>query len=292
MYMPKDKNFFRRGMSLIELIVTISIIVFLGAASLVSLLSSRNVRDLTTSGQNVLSVLKLAQSKSLAGEGNTTWGVHFESNRVVLFQGPSYVSLGTTTPYALPQSLQIANINLFGGGSDVIFKKITGTTDQSGSVDIQIISTPTSVFSIAIDASGKVYPVSIAVTPTDTRITDARHRLFTLDWSIQSSTNLVLTFSDPPSADTVQTIVMSPYFDPLKTKFDWSGTVSVGGQNQVLRIHTTQLTSTTTALSVDRDCRFNTKKLQISIDANDIATYEADCTTITVGAFGGTMSEL
>ena len=84
---------------------------------------------------------------------------------------------------------------------------------------------------------------------------------------------------------------MSSYFDAGKTKFDWSGTIAVGGENQILRIHTTSLTDSDTALSVDRDCRFNTKKVKITIDTRDIATYEADCKTITVGLYGGTMSE-
>ncbi len=44
-------------------------------------------------------------------------------------------------------------------------------------------------------------------------------------------------------------------------------------------------------LDVDRDCRKNTKKVKIAIDGKTIAIYEADCVMVTVGTFGGVMSE-
>ena len=44
-------------------------------------------------------------------------------------------------------------------------------------------------------------------------------------------------------------------------------------------------------LSVDRDCRFNTKAVKMTFDIKDIATYDADCRTVTIEAYGGTMGE-
>ena len=84
---------------------------------------------------------------------------------------------------------------------------------------------------------------------------------------------------------------MASYFDAGKTKFDWSGAIAVGTTTQTLRIHTSFLSATDTILHIDRDCRKNTKKMRIDIDAKYIATYETDCKTVTVGNFGGTMSE-
>lgn len=277
-----------KGFTLIEIAVVIGIMAILGTSALVSFSASRNVRDLTTSSQNTLSILRLAQSRTLAGEDDSAWGIRLESNQITLFKGNTFAVSPLTTVYPLPSSMQITNIVLNGGGSDVVFKRVTGETDQTGTFLLSVINAPSSSFSVTIDSLGKVYQTNAFPTAIITRTVDARHRSFTLGWSIQTAVTMTLTFANPT---VVQAVTMSSFFDAGKTKFDWSGTVVVGGLPQVLRIHTTTLNGANTVLSVDRDCRKNTKKLTIDIDGKIIAIYEADCTTIGIGAFGGTISE-
>lgn len=279
----------RGGFTLLEVVIVVAILALIGATALVSFSNSRRVRDLTTSGGNVLSVLRLAQSKALASEDNSQWGVKLETGQFILFRGTSFASATSTKSYSLPIAIEIANINLSGGGQEVVFKKLTGTTDQSGTFDVRISGSSANTFSITIDGSGKVYQTGTVPPVSGTRLTDTRHRAFTLGWTIKNSTTLILTFSDPPNPDTIISVAMTP--PSPRTTFDWSGTAVVGGQNQVMRVHAASITDTNTVLQVDRDCRTNTKKVKISIDSRDIATYEADCKTVTVGAFGGTISE-
>lgn len=281
----------RQGYTFIEMLIVLAIIGFVGIASLVSFIGSRRTRDLTTAGQNAISVLRVAQSKTLAREDNSQWGVHLAPTTFTLFRGTNYASATYTQNFLLPDSVEIANIALNGGGNDIVFQTIFGTTAQFGIFDIRIKTLPSQLFSITIDGSGKVYQTATIPSPLGTRIIDLRHRSFVLGWSIQTATTLTLTFSNPPDPDIIYNIVMAPYFDVPKTKFDWSGTVTVGYQNQTLRIHTISLSGSNTTLHVDRDCRKNSKKLKIAIDTNDIATYEADCKTITVWPSGGSMSE-
>ena len=61
--------------------------------------------------------------------------------------------------------------------------------------------------------------------------------------------------------------------------FDWSGSILVNGSNQVLRVHTHSLTSTSTAFSVTRDRRYNNAALNISLDGQNLINYAADGTT-------------
>lgn len=279
------------GFTFVEVLITVAVITILGSIALVSFNASRNVRDLSTTEQNVLSVLRLAQSKTLAGENDSAWGVHLESNQITLFQGSTYASSPLKQTYALPDSVEVTGVLLNGGGSDVIFKRVTGETDQTGTFTLNVIANPSHSRSITVNGSGNVYETASFPAAIISRLVDLRHRSFTLGWSIKTATTMTLTFADPPSPNTIQDVTMSSYFDGLKTKFDWSGTVTVGGIDQILRIHTTTLTDTDTVLSVDRDCRKNNKKLTIAIDAKTIATYEADCVNIMVGAFGGTMFE-
>ncbi|MEK7083399.1 MAG: prepilin-type N-terminal cleavage/methylation domain-containing protein [Patescibacteria group bacterium] len=284
----KKSRYYTKGFTLIEIVIVIAIIVILGTAVLVSFNESRNVRDLTTSSQNALSILRLAQARTLAGENDSAWGIRLASNQITLFEGDTFAGSPFTNIYPLPNSMQITNISLNGGGIDVVFKRVTGETDQTGTFLLSVINSPSNSFSVTIDSLGKVYQTNTFPAATVTRTVDTRHRSFTLGWSIKTATTMTLTFDDPI---VVQPVTMSPFFDAGKTKFDWTGTVSVGELPQVLRIHTTTLTDTNTVLSIDRDCRKNTKNLTIDIDGKVIATYEANCAAISVGAFGGTMSE-
>lgn len=280
-----------KGFTIIETIIVLGLLVIFGSIALVSFQSSRDTRNLATSTQDILSILRLAQARTLSGENNSVWGVHLAQNQFALFQGPTFAGSPVVESYNLPSSLELVSISLNGGGSDIIFKRITGTTDQNGTFVLRVIATPTLYTSLTIDASGASYQTSVFSPLTNARNVDMRHRTFDLGWSIKTATIMTLTFADPPNPDTVNSVTMTSYFDAGKTKFDWSGITLVGNVNQDLRIHTTLLTDANTILSVDRDCRKNTKKLTIAIDGKTIATYEADCVTMTVGAFGGTVSE-
>ncbi|MDP3710108.1 MAG: prepilin-type N-terminal cleavage/methylation domain-containing protein [bacterium] len=280
-----------KGFTLLELVITVSILVLIGSLGLASFVNSRNVRLFTTSAQDVVSVLRLAQAKALAGEDNSVWSVHLEQNRFSLFRGSNYAASTLTEPHDLPSAIEIMNINLAGGGPDVVFKKIDGRTDNFGSFDVRVRNSPTQVLNITVEESGRVYKSGPSAPPSNTRILDTRHRSFNLGWTIQGTVAMTLTFEDPPNPNTIQLVPIVVFMNADQTTFDWTGTVVVGGQNQTLRIHTTSVTGSNTVLSIDRDCRQNNKRMNITIDTRDIATYEANCQTVTVGTFGGTVSE-
>ncbi len=281
----------KNGFTLIEILISLAAVMLLGSIALVSFRASRNVRELSTGSQNIMQVLRRAQEQTLAGQNNSSWGVHVEPNKLVLFEGTDYGASTNKTDYPVSSLLEIANISLAGGGSDIVFKRVTGDTDNNGSFVIHVAADPSNSFSLTIAPSGKVYQTTSFPPPSVLRSVDMRHLSFNLGWSIKPAVTLRLTFSDPPNPNTVQDIAMVGFFNPGQTVFDWSGTYAIGGLDQALRIHTTALTDTDTVLSIDRDCRKNTKKLAISIIdiiTKSIATYEANCATITLGAYGGT----
>lgn len=268
------------------------IVTVLGVASLVSFVNSRRVQNLATAGNEVLAVLRTAQERALAGEQEDMWGVHLETGQYHLFRGASYASGTTVGTYTLPSGIEIANIALAGGGAEAAFRRLDGATTAAGTFTVRVQGSATQVFDITIDASGRSYQTGTALPPAGGRTTDTRHRTFALSWGIDDATDVRFSFSDPTD---VRTVAMTPAA-PRATYDSGELAFTVGGFEQVLRVHALAIAANSTTLSIDRDCRYNTKRVVIAIrDADavwrDIATYEANCITVTVGPYGGTISE-
>ena len=279
----------RLGFTLIELLIVFSLISLISALALASSVQSKRIRDLNSAGEQVLTMMRVAQAKALGGVNRVPWGMHLEASQVVVFQGSVYAGSPSLENSVLPSTVEIANINLVGGGSDILFSRLDGKTNQSGSFEIRIKNSLTDIYPITVDATGKSFRTGTIPTVLGTRETDTRHRNFNLAGTIKNSVTMTLTYSDPPNPDTIVPIAMLPAVP--RTTFDWSATSVVGGQDQILRVHALSIDDSATLLSVDRNCEENSKKLKISFDLSDVVTYEADCETLTVWAFGGTVSE-
>ena len=50
--------------------------------------------------------------------------------------------------------VSLGNITLSGGGTDVIFKRLTGQTDQAGSLKVFLKASPETLYTISISATG------------------------------------------------------------------------------------------------------------------------------------------
>jgi len=275
-----------KGFTLIEFLIVIFAIAILIVLSAAGYRFFEKKTELENTAQNILATLKLAQSKTLASEEASQYGVNFESDKYTLFKGDAYLPAAADNKiHQIPNRLEIYNINLADEGSSVVFQRIDGTTEQNGTIGLRIISKPTETKTITIQPSGQIESNAVgAECCTDNRISDTRHIHLDLGWSIQGSSILTLYFPDAPAV--TENINMVDYFDVAETEFDWNGIIEVNGQNQELRIHTHSLDAINTILCIHRAQDANNKPLQISIDAKDLISYTADGAT-TVEAFGG-----
>lgn len=287
------------GFTLIEILIVVAIIAVVTLVALASLSTLQRQVDITSSSQNIISVLHLARSKTLASEGANSYGVHFETSQYVLFTGTSYSSSDTNNKVYSLSGVQISQINLAGGGSEVVFDRIQGTTSENGNIVLVSTTNASQTAQIDINSSGQT-SLDTIITTANTRIVDSRHLHFdfsggtndcdsNLGWSIKTSTTLTLVWTDSPNPTVTQNIPMAGFFNADKSVFDWSGTVGVNGANQTLRIHTHCLSAFNTLLSIDRDLRYNNKALTVSIDGKQIVSY-TDAGVATVGAYGGSMT--
>jgi prepilin-type N-terminal cleavage/methylation domain-containing protein len=284
------------GFSLIEIIIVMALVLILVAASFSAYPLFTKKTDLTSSVERIVDTLRLAHSNTLASEGGISYGVHFENDKFAVFKGTSYsVSDPNNILFDLDSDLEIYDIDLNGGGQDIIFNRLTGYTAQNGDINIRVIEDASSSFSVSINSSGSVnIKRSGALPPSGNRISDSRHTHFDLGWSIQNASALKFDFLNDGR---IETVGMSSYFDAGKTEFDWSGSFDIGGEIQEFRAHTHSLDGFNTLLCVhrDRNAGKNTKEVKLyivdSATDKDIVTYDDDQYSILYqGAYVNIMS--
>lgn len=142
-----------KGFTLIEIIIVVVILAILTALALVSFSGFRQNQILNTEVNKVISVINEARSKTLSSQDFSQYGAHFESSAVILFKGLAYPGGGISTT-TLPSSMEISGTSLNGGGSDVVFQKLTGKTDNYGAVTFRVKADTNKIKIINIKQTG------------------------------------------------------------------------------------------------------------------------------------------
>lgn len=128
----------RKGFTLVELIVVISIMVTLLGIATINLVGSQQMASLTATEEILLADLKQQQLKAMIGdtEGRATsdsYGIHFEERSYVTFHGSSYSSGDTSNAITnLERNMQFNN-----AGFDIIFSKISGEITAPIVIELQ-----------------------------------------------------------------------------------------------------------------------------------------------------------
>lgn len=146
-----------KGFTFIEIIVVIMILGLITGFIFISLSSLRKSQLLNSAVDETTALINEARSRTLASRDFSQYSIHFESSRIVLFKGtifsePNFENEETVFSY----DIEISNISLNGGGSNVIFQKLTGKTDEYGSITLRIKSAPSKTRTIIINATGIV----------------------------------------------------------------------------------------------------------------------------------------
>lgn len=144
--------------SLIELIISIAIVAVISVAGIVSFSNTNREEALQLETGKVLSLLEKARAETLSGKSGIAYGVHFEESRAVLFSGSVYSSTDPrNTAQTLHPEIRISSISLAGGGSNVLFSRLSGATAQSGTVRLSARSNANASSTITIASTGVAY---------------------------------------------------------------------------------------------------------------------------------------
>jgi prepilin-type N-terminal cleavage/methylation domain-containing protein len=122
-----------KGFTLVELLMTITIAIILGTVVFVSFSGKKNGTDLSSTTQEIVTLLHEAQSRTIAGDqngttGNGFWGVQFTNATnttntapyYLLFYATSTAGLATANTighYPLPPTISYTTSSIAAGGT-------------------------------------------------------------------------------------------------------------------------------------------------------------------------------
>src|SRR3989344_4111459 len=128
-----------KGFTVLEILVAISILALAVTIVAFSFSKLNSSQALDKSATLVTSILDEARSLTLSSKGAT-------------YSQPDPANV-VTSLHAL---VGMRNITLSGGGTSVVFKRLTGNTDETGTAEIFLKASPTTFRTITVRATGIV----------------------------------------------------------------------------------------------------------------------------------------
>lgn len=143
-----------KGYTLIELLVVIAIVFVLLAMSVEGFRLFAVGVGGDASARRVLKVLEEAHARTLSADGDTQYGVFFDTSSVTLFAGDAYASGAPSNETTTLHQATISDISLADGGSEVVFSRIRGNPSATGTITIQETRDTSIVRVLEVHATG------------------------------------------------------------------------------------------------------------------------------------------
>lgn len=127
------------GFSLLELILSISLIAVLASFSLPIYRVFQLNNQLDVAADIIAETSRRAQLLSQIGDRDSAHGIHLGSGELVMFTGDSYA--GRQGEY--DETFSLSDQLEFAGLSEIVFAELTGLPDVTGTIDITALNNAT-----------------------------------------------------------------------------------------------------------------------------------------------------
>lgn len=146
-----------KAFTLIETLIAIAVLAILAAIMAGGLSSFQQSGELARAADMIAGTLRDARGRTLASKNNARYGIHFDSDKAVLFAGTVYTA-GTPSNEAaiLPSRIEISAIALGGGGDDVVFQRLSGEAMATGTITLRVKQESSKTREVQIYQSGVV----------------------------------------------------------------------------------------------------------------------------------------
>ncbi len=134
------KNSYTRGVTVAEVLVVVAVMALIFGVVMPQFSNIKESQVLKNTTSDILSSLNKAQSQTLASVSSSSYGVHFQSDKIVIFTGTSY-SAGSSSNVSINVSAPATITNVtFGGVSatsgDIYFNRLSGAPNTSGTITV------------------------------------------------------------------------------------------------------------------------------------------------------------
>lgn len=144
----------QKGFTLVELILVIALIAIIAASSIPLLGNVTSQNRTNATAREVVSALRLAQQKAMAGNQDSEFGVYFDdiNKEFTVFRGASYgVNPSDDITFDYEDSVVVSQSF---AGDEVNIQKLTGSTSDVGTIAISDSSGSSEA--ITISSQGKI----------------------------------------------------------------------------------------------------------------------------------------
>lgn len=149
------KNFYEKGISVIELLGVLAVLGLLLLIILPQFSKLRENQALKAAVSDTLSAFNKARGNTLASVNSSTYGVHLESNQVIIFTGTIFSALAPDNENInIISPVSITNVTLngvSGNSGEMYFNRLSGAPSKTGTITI---SSPSFSKVINLSATG------------------------------------------------------------------------------------------------------------------------------------------
>ncbi len=138
------KNFYKNGITAIELLVVIAVLGIIVSIMIPQFSKIRENQVLKSSASDILSSLNKAKSQTLASKNSSSYGVHFQSDKVIIFKGIIFSADDTNNEIInIITPANISNVTLDGvngSSGDIYFSRLSGIPNKTGAITVSTAS--------------------------------------------------------------------------------------------------------------------------------------------------------
>ena len=130
----------QKGLTLMEILIVLAVLGIIIATVMFQFSKTRANQVFQNGIADVLSALDKARGDTLSSLNSSTYGVHFQSNQVVIFKGTVYNSGASDNQViTIVTPANITNVT-FGGVSgnsgDIYFNRLSGSPSTTGTITL------------------------------------------------------------------------------------------------------------------------------------------------------------